>query len=205
MSTVKTRIPRRVPRVNDAEKDLNYAKSLATFDYDRFAIEDVLLSHGYSEEEASDMAIKAVSYLPKGYPQTPPICFQDVKDHILNSLKTYNIESIMFYFKQYANTKYKEITNRIIKIRELGEEGCCDSILEDIKPLVEGLLMDNYALLFRPKDKENVNEIEKRENLELELFGVWTIELIRRRKRIIKIDNRVIKISKGQKTGNTSF
>jgi hypothetical protein len=192
-----TQISRSAFIERDEEKVFAYAKGLATFDFDRFMIEDVICSHGYSAEEAEKLAARAINSLPKGYPKSPPVCFSEVKDHVLNSLKNHDIESLKFYFAQYSGPKYKDIINRIIKTRESGEEGCFDNILESIKPLVEGLLTDNYALVFRPKDRENVDEIKKKENLELELFGVWTIDLMNRRQRIIEADNKIMKISKG--------
>jgi hypothetical protein len=161
--------------------------------FDEDSVSDILKIDGCPKEIANKLAGFIFNNIPKDYgTSNPPLSFEDVRDHIKESIMTASIDKIDDYFNRFANKSHNEIKNRILIARDNGGNAFLSEVLSELEPLVEDLIVTNNAL---SNDQKVANSIDEKEMLEQDLFGVWPPHLIKERKRMENGDSKLMEKS----------
>ena len=164
---------------------------------------ELLVVEGCSKDNAKILATAAENDLPIDYHKsTPPASFRDVEKHVEKTILEASVKDIDEYLKKNHGKKYAEIINRILMARDQKSEYLVNQVVEEIKPIVEEMIMTNRALATQEK---SAGLVDNREKIEQELFGVWPVYLIQKRAEIDKADEKLLKKSKIQPGDNISF
>ena len=181
-------------RDGEMEKFQDVADKYASQGFNMGSIQDLLEIEGCSAKIAKEMATESSSSLPRRYAEeNPPESFYDVMGSVKKTIKSASIEDLQEYFEKYADSKFKNMVNRILIARDGNSDTLVSEITQELEPLVDDLIVTNKALSLNKKIASSVDEKEK---LEQRLFGVWPAFLIKERALIDVGDKRVFSKSK---------
>jgi hypothetical protein len=171
---------------------------------DQKSISELLFIKGCSDEIAEKIAKKKTDSLPENYHTgNPPSSFFDVESKVKETIRSASIKDIETYFEKYAGKEFEGIKNRILIARDNLSESFVSEIVREIEPFVDGLIVENTAL---SNEEKQDNQIDDKERLEQDLFGIWPVSMIVNKRTINNADKRLIaKCIKMNPDKNISF
>ena len=154
------------------------AKEYSENGYDEATIRELLQADGCPFDIANQLSAQEIGSLPEDYNHVnPPKSYNDVFSSVDSTIKTGSIEKISRYFEIIGKP---DITNRIMLARDNGVQLFFEEIHKEIEPIVEDSIITNGVLA---GEREFSAEIDEKEELEKDLFGVWPIYLMQKHER----------------------
>ena len=156
----------------------------------------------------TDLSKRIANAIVEKYPvmfniDNPPASYQDVKDNVEKTIKEASVEKLDKYFSKFANKEMKNIVHKIVEARSMNSPMIMRSIISDeIEPYVNGIIATNNALA---RDEKFAAVREEKEVYEQDLFGIWPVDLIKKRASIEKADAAFLRRAKIKPGDNISF
>jgi len=168
---------------NDTEKIKDLIKELVECGFDLYAISQTIV-HFSDFKQFKAFTINCFNSMPYNYyKEVPPESFSDIKKYTKEFLLNKPIELIKEYFDEYWDNQ--DIINKIIDVRETKCQEHIKEIINEIEPVLDGIIIDNMALSYI--DKWDF-EYSRKEELETVLFGIWTPRHICKHKQMLSGD-----------------
>jgi hypothetical protein len=188
----------------EIEKYAKMGQNYAEQGFDKVSIAELLQIDKCDVDLSNKIAECVVDKMPVRYAiDNPPVSFMDVKDQVEETVKTANMDKVESYFKKYATKKYDDgIVQRIQKARVNNFKTAVAGVVSEIEPMVNDLIVASHIMA---NDKTASAPENEKENLELDLFGVWPTRLIQKRAGFDKADEKILKKVKILPGTNISF
>jgi len=175
---------------DEFEKFSGYAKILAANGMDKKYILELLFLKGCSNDVAEKIAKNQTDSLPENFnTETPPVSFTDVESKVRETIQSASIKDIETYFEKYAGKEFEGIKNRILIARDNSSESLVSEIVREIEPFVDGLIVENTAL---SNEEKQADQVDDKEILEQNLFGIWPVSMITKKRSIDNADKKLI-------------
>ena len=158
-------------------------------------VEEILYNEACPREEVAKYINESLDRLPPDYirGKYPPTCFGDIKKKVEKTILTASIEKINNYFEEYTKQSFKDIKTRILLVRE--DKLDINIVLEELEEYLNGIIIDN-EVISNLLDSEVEDFFDEKEEIELNLFGIWPVYFLIRRRRIEWGDDRIFKVTK---------
>ena len=187
---------KKVSNTTEASKYEDKAREYALQGFDFESVEELLYIDGCSEDVARELSVAACSNIPHKYAEYQrPQCYDDVKGHIdriiVEASGDYIKDSLQLYFDKYVSRKYASLASKILLAHDNPSTLFVSEIHNSLKPLVEDLIISNN-IMYQDNIKTASSEVDEKERLEYDLFGVWPVYMIKTQKQRIQAEKDIV-------------
>lgn len=182
--------------LNEIEKDAQseeinkfkkVAEDYAQNGFDREMILELLNADGCSKESSQKIANIVLDGLPDNYDEGPPKSFNDIESNFEKAISSVPVEKWEEYFKGLGVKQLSKVPEMVVKAKDAGSSMMKNEIRDMLEPHIEDLIVKN-SVVSEEKDPKTAS---KREELEMELFGVWPVCLMNKYKKRILAEKEI--------------